>query len=289
MRTYAGQHTYLAPEPEPDRGVRKLTFALLLFLSLLALFASLVLFQLTSAGTAKPALRRSVAALTEVDALIDGDYADLQQRAAIAAPGSTLELRGFPIAVPLTPAEAQSISRSDLRARLLDQSADAMYAHGTAPLRASASGSGSIGMFSVTGLVDHGLGFLRSRNHDILRLLTYALAAVSAVFAAGLVSQCRGFGRLGAVGVVTLAAAVPVLAAGLLARLYMSLNDGGGTEYTKQSFAAIGRDLAAIPIRDGAAMAALGIVMIVLGIALSAWADRRAPSRFAAARTELRP
>jgi hypothetical protein len=30
-------------------------------------------------------------------------------------------------------------------------------------------------------------------------------------------------------------------------------------------------------------------VMIVLALLLSAWAERRAPSRYAAARTELRP
>ncbi len=273
----------------PDRGLRKLAWALMLFLALLATSASLVLFQLTSPGTAKQTLRRSVAALTEVDVLVDRNYADLQQRAAVASPGDTLKVRGFPVEVPFTPAEAKTASKADLRSMLLDRSANEIYAHGTAPLRSSAGGAGGIGAFSITGLVDHGLGFLRSRNHAILRVLTYALAVVSLLLAAGLARSCRGFGRIGSVGTVMIVAAIPVLALGLAARLYMSLNDGRDAEYTKRSFAAIARDLSLIPIRDGAALAVAGLVMVALALALGAWSDARASSASAVVGSEIQP
>lgn len=260
----------------PDRNVAKLGVGLLLFFALLALAAVLALYQLTSRDTARNALRRSVAALTEIDGLIDRNYAALQQQAAVTTPGNTVQLPGYPINVPLKPADAQSMSKEQLREKLLDQSADIMYAHGTSPLRSQTKNAGSVGVFSIGGLTDHGLDFLRSRNHDILRVLTFVLAAVSAVLALALAALCRGFGRLVAVGVVTFAASLPVLFFGLAAWLYLRANDSG--EYTRQQFASLGADLAWIPLRDGLALAALGVVMLVLGAVLAAWSDRRAPA-----------
>ncbi|HEX5479158.1 MAG TPA: hypothetical protein VFY79_05505, partial [Dehalococcoidia bacterium] len=223
---------------QPDRSVAKLGVGLLLFFALLALSAVLALYQLTSRDTARDALRRSVAALTEIDALIDRNYATMQQQAAVTAPGDSVQLPGYPVDVPLKPADAQSLSKEQLRDTLLDRSADIMYGHGTSALRSQTKDAGSVGVFSIGGLTDHGLDFLRSRNHDILRVLTLVLAAVSAVLALLLALLCRGFGRLVAVGIVTLAAALPVLFFGLAAWLYLRANDSG--EYTRQQFASLG-------------------------------------------------
>jgi hypothetical protein len=252
----------------------------LLFVSLLSLFASLTLFQLTSEGTAKRALRRSVATLTEIDPLLDRNYSDLQQRAGVAAPGDTLFVTNYPIAVPMKPDQAKTISKSGLRALLVDRSADDLYQHGTSALRDPASKAGSVGVFSVAGISDHGLGFLTARNHDTLRVLTFVLAAVSFVLAVLLAQLCRGFGRLSAVGLVTFAAAVPVTLAGVGVWLYCRANDGSGVEYTKRQFAEIGGGLAWLPIRDGLAFLALGGVMLLAGITLGAWSDRRSIPRY---------
>lgn len=253
----------------------------LLFFALLSLFSSLVLMQVTSEGVAKRALQRSVASLTEIDVLIDRDYDDLRQRAAVAAPGDKMTLRAFPIDVPMTPAQASSISKADLRSTLLERSADVMYSSGTAPLRDPASKAGNVGVFSIAGVTDHALDFLRSRNHDILRVLTLVLAVVSIVCAVAFALACRGPGRITAVGAVILAAALPVLVAGLATWAYMSAHDGGG-EYTQRQFAAIGRDLAWVAVRDGAALAGLGAAMVALGVLLSMWSSRGAlPARVA--------
>ena len=275
---------FVAPEPAADRSGAKLGVSLLLLVSLVGLFSSLTLYQLTAEGVAKRTLSRSVAALTEIDPLLDRNYDDLQQRAGAAAPADTLQVRDFPIAVPLTPAQAKTISRQDLRALLLERSADALYADGTSALRAPAAHAGSVGVFSVAGISDRGLGFLTTRNHDILRVLTFALAAVSLALAAALGMLCRGFGRLAAVGGVTLAAAVPWTLGGFGVWLYLRAVDGAGTEYTKAQFAQIGRELAWIPIRDGAALGLLGALMLILGIALARWSDGRLRARYDAVR-----
>jgi protein-S-isoprenylcysteine O-methyltransferase Ste14 len=267
--------------PDSGRGGSALLLGALLFVSLLALFSTLVLAQATSEGTAKRALRRSVASLTEIDPLIDRNYDDLQQRAAVAAPGDRLTLRGFPVDVPLTPAEAKGISKADLRDLLLSRSADAMYAHGTSTLRAQTSGAGSVGLFSVAGITDHALDFLRGRNHDILRVLTFVLAAISIVCAAAFLMACRGFGRVTALGTVVAAAAMPVLLAGLALYGDMRLNDGSGDEYTQRQFAAIVRDLSWIAVRDGAALAGLGLALLALGLLFATWerASSKMPER----------
>ena len=269
-------------EPE-DRAAARLAVGLLLFVSLLSLFASLTLLQLTSEGTAKRALGRAVAALTEIDPLLARNYADLQRRAGVAAPGDTLFVTNYPIAVPMRPEQAKTISKADLRNLLLDRSADDLYQHGTSVLRDPASKAGSVGVFSVAGISDHGLGFLRARNHDILRVLTFVLAGVSLVLAVLLAMLCRGFGRLGAVGLVTFAAALPITLTGAAVWAYCRANDGPGAEYTKRQFAEIGGGLAWLPIRDGLAFMALGGVMLVAGIVLGAWSDRRSVPRYDAA------
>lgn len=271
---------FRAPEEPADRSPAKLGLGLLLFVSLLALFSTLTLFQLTSEGVAKRTLSRSVAALTEIDPLLDRNYADLQQRAAVAAPGDRLYVQNYPVPVPLTPSQARTIAKPDLRALLLERSADAMYARGTAPLRDPATKAGGVGVFSIAGISSRGLGFLRSRNHAILRLTTVVLAVVSALLALALASQCRGFGRLGAAGLVTMLAALPVLVAGIGVWLYCRANDGAGSEYVRRQFAQIGAGLAWIPIRDGAAFVALGAVMVVLAKLLAPWSAGRGGSQY---------
>ncbi len=265
----------LAGDASAGRNGLKWLVGVLFFVTLCATLASLQLFQLTAEGPAKRALRRSVAALTEIDPLIDRNYDDLQQRAASAAPADQLQLREFPIDVPLSREQAMNASKQELRELLLQRSSDVMYDNGTAPLRSSASGKGSVGMFSIGGLTDHGLGFLRSRNHDILGGLTFVLAALSAFLCVTLVVLCRGFGRLAAVGAVVLAASAVVLGFAILARISMN----GGDEYLQREFYAIGRSLVWIPIRNGIAFTLLGALMLVTGVGLAKWSDARDPLR----------
>lgn len=261
------------------RGGARWAVALLLLLSLGATFTALVLFQATSAGTSEQALRRAVAALSEVDVLVDRNYQSLQEQAATAAPGDQFQLADFPLAVPLTRGEVLGSSKTQLRDLLLNRSADLMYRDGTAPLHSTPGTSVSVGAFTAGGVTDRGLGFLTAGHHDILRVLTLVLAAVSGLLCVALAALCRGFGRLWSVGAVVLAAALPVLAGGAGARVYIRFASGRQTEYLQREFLAIGRGLAWIPIRDGLACAALGAIVLGIGGAGALWADRTEASR----------
>lgn len=254
------------------------------FVALLALLTSMQLFQMTSASTSKETLRRSLAALTEIDPLLDRNYDDLQRNAQSAAAGQTVELRDFPVAVPLAPADVLAMSKEQLRNVLLDRAADVMYRNGAGALDASAANRGNVGRFSVAGLTRHGLGFLRSRNHDILAATTFILAALCTALAITLASMCRGFGRLTSIGMVVVAASIPVVLGGIGARFYMRIASGGDTEYIQREFLEIGQGLAWIPIRDGAAFTIVGLLFLAVGFAGAVWADRREAPRSSTAR-----
>lgn len=253
--------------------------ALLLLLSLGATLTALVLFQATSEGTSKRSLRRAVAALSEVDVLLDRNYDSLRTEASNGAPGDTFELADFPVNVPLTRDEVMSSSKPQLRDLLLDRSANIMYRHGTGPLRATPGAGIGVGPFTAGGVTDRGLGFLTSGHHDMLRVLTLVLAGASGLLCVVLAALCRGFARLASVGAVVLAASMPLLAAGAAVRLYVHFASGSQTEYLQREFLAIGRGLAWIPIRDGLALAALGAVALAIGAGCAAWADRTSSSR----------
>ena len=268
-------------EPSLWRNLGKWTVAFVFFLALSATLISLQLFQLTSEGASKRTLRRSVAALTEIDPLLDRNFAALQQQAQNAKPGQTVELQDFPVDVPLKPDDVNGASRDQVRDLLLDRSADALYArrHRSAPQ--AARGSGSIGRFTISGLTHDGLGFLRSRNHDLLGITTIVLASISGVLAVALVLLCRGFGRLGAVGGVLIAAAAPLLLFGIGARFYMRILSDGDTDYIEHEFLVIGQGLAWIPIRDGAGFLVLGLVFVAIAIGGARWADSHRSRRTA--------
>jgi hypothetical protein len=265
------------------RNFGKWTVGFLFFLAMLALLASLQLFQVTSEGAAKRTLRRAVAALTEIDPLIDRNYDDLRQRAGTAAPDETVRLSDYPIDIPLTPGEVRGASKDQVRDLLLDRSADLMYSQGTSPLRTANGRTQSVGRFSVGGVTDDGLGFLRKRHHDILGAITLALAALCLVLGVTLAALCRGFGRLASVGGVVLLAAIPLVLAGTGARFYMRIASGGDTEYIQREFLEIGQGLAWVPIRDGIAFTVLGAVFLALGVGCAVWADRRKLPRASAA------
>ena len=248
-------------------------------LSTTALLISLQLFQVTAEGASKRTLRRAVAALTEIDPLVDRNYATLQQRAITASPDETVRLPDYPLDIPLGKEEVLNGSKDEVRNLLLDRSADLMYREGTGPLRTVNGRTQDVGMFSVGGITDDGLGFLTSRHHDILGVLTFALAVLSLILGVSLAFLCRGFGRLASVGGVVLMTSVPLALAGIGTRLYMRHASGGDTEYIQREFLSIGQGLAWIPIRDGIAFTVLGAVFLALGVGGAVWSDRRARAR----------
>jgi hypothetical protein len=256
--------------------------AVALFFAINALLLVLSLYQATAEGTAKHALRRAVTALVEIDVLIARDHESLRERAVSAEAGEELRLRDFPLDVSLTPGEVLDSTPPELRAILLDRSDDRLYDEGTAALRTD--GGAQPSRFSAAGLVDRWLDLLRERNHQVTGVLTGIAAAVCLILALALISTSRGFGRIAAVGAVTLAGALPTLALALLLRLNIRLASDGDTEYTQRELLEIGDALVWIPLRNGIAFAALGAALLLSGWAFAVLTDRRHAPRYSAGR-----
>jgi hypothetical protein len=265
-----------------QRGLGKWGAAAVLFVSLNALLFSLSLYQMTAEGTAKHALRRALAALTEIEAVIERDYDDLRLRAESAGPGETVTLSEYPVDIPLTADEVSQSTPESLRALLLDRSDDVLYSEGTDALRSD--GDGGPPRFSAAGLVDGWLGVLRSRNHLRAGIASAVFAVAAAASAGALAAACRGFGRVGAVGATVLAGALPALAAAGIIRFYLALASDSDTEYTQRQLLEVGQALTWIPLRNGIAFAALGATLVVAGTAFAMLSDRRNAPRYFAGR-----
>lgn len=246
--------------------------ALALFAALLAMLSALQLYQVTSRGVALPALRRATASLTEIDPWLDAHYDSLQESARASSPGERVPLPDYLIDVGLRREDVDGASKAQLRALILDRSANALYADGTGVLRAE--GAAPVGRFTSAGVVDASLDLLRERNHDVAGVLVILFAGAVAVAAGALASLTRGFGRLTSIGATLLAASATLLLGGLALRLYMAAGSGSSEEYPRRDLLDIGEALAWIPLRNGLGFTALGIALLALG-ALGALATAR--------------
>jgi hypothetical protein len=263
--------TFTAARPAPatqaeatsGRNVAKWIVALALFFSLLAFFAMLQVFQITSEGASKRTLERSLAVISEIDVLLDRHYDDLRERADAVQPNEALELEDFPVSVPLAPEEVQTQSRDELRQTLLKRGADVMYDDGTGALRDEAS-TGDVGVFSVGGSIDRALDLLREDVHTVSGIAMTAMGVISLLLAVALAAATRGFGRVVAIGSVALAAAVTLFLVALLG--WVSLETSGGSEYVRVEFTDIFREVAWLPLRNSAILVAVAAFVTSMGV-----------------------
>lgn len=254
------------------RRAAKWAAGLALAVILALAFISLQLFQLTSESVSRPALRRSLNALVEGNAVVERNYQDLRERAEATPEGGTLELRDYPVLVPLTREEVLASTPESLRLTLLERAVARLYEDGTGALRGD-GGSGA-GRFTAAGAVDELMGFLRDDVHGTLAVVTLILAGLSVVAGAALVASCRGFGRAVAIGLVTSIAALPVLGGGLLVRAYAETSGSGG-EYLRSELMEVVSNLSWLALRNGLVLAGLGVAVLIIGAACARFSTER--------------
>jgi len=247
---------------------------LLLVAALTGLFLAINALQLTSPGTGQRLLRRAVATLTDIDAALPRIHSDLREQATSAA-GGTVRVPGFPIPIDIRAAEAASISREGLRARLLEESAHKAYTEGMSVFAAAdPEAQQNIELISTTGAIDRGLGLITKDSQTRIRIAAAVLAAISAALATLLFSALRSYGRLLAAGAIILAASLPLLAAVVAVRFGFRTAQDGADPFT-YGLLQLGVDALWLPIRNYITLAALGAALLALGVVLS-WVSARA-------------
>jgi hypothetical protein len=257
--------TYDADHGGQSKRSGKWAVGLALVVALGLTLVSLQLFQLTSESVSRPALRRALNALVEGDAIIERNYADLRARAEASRQDDVLELRDYPVSIPLTRDEVLTSDEDSMRVLLLDRGVERMYDDGTSVLRDGGSDAG--GRFTAAGVVDECVGFLRSGVHGILGVITLVLAGVSVVLTIALVALCRSFGRLVGVGVALTLASLPLVLGGLAVRAYAGAAADSDGEYLRGELMDVVATLAWVPVRNGVALSAMGAAILIIGAA----------------------
>jgi hypothetical protein len=226
--------------------------------------------QLTASDTAHKVLRRAMASLTEIDALLEDGRSELVMRAE-ESPDEELRLAYYPIDVPISAQEAGQLSAPELRDVLLDRSADKVYGEGFSAFREEGRepSAEEIAVLSPPGAVRYTAGLLTEDNHHIMRTVTAVLIGLAAFLALLLVLLSRGYGRLTSLGVAILIAALPFLIVSLTIRFVLRLASEGESDYLTAQLFELGKDVAWLPIRNGIAFAALGVIFLTMGVTFS--------------------
>lgn len=232
--------------------------------ALVALLAALSLLQLTAPGPAHRALRRSVASLTEIDSLLAVHGAALREQAE-AFPGEPLSLPDYPLEVILSAEEVRQ-PPAEARDALLERSAELAYEDGASAFREEGQ-SGGVSRLSVEGAVRTGLDLLTASNHDGLRLTIVALAVLCAALSGALVLLVRGYRGLTALGATVAAASLFFLLVAVAVRLALDLAGAATDDYITTQLLDVTKDASWAPLRDGLALAALGVALLALGTA----------------------
>ncbi len=251
--------------------------ASLLAAALVALFFLAAAVQLTSEETGTRVHRRSVATLTEIDALIPGIEAALDE--ADALQGGSVTVPGFPIPVRLTADEARTLRGAALRDRILDESAALIYDDGMGIwATADPNGVQRIERVSTSGIIKTGLGMAHDSRHTVFVAAAVLVGIIAFLLAAGLALTVRDWSmRLVALGSVVVLAALPCLAAAIAVRFGFKTAQTEADQFTT-AMLDLGIDAMWVPIRDYLTLSALGFAVAGLG-ALAAWLQGRAPRR----------
>ena len=184
---------------------RTRTLGILLACAVGLMLSSLALSNVTEEGPATRSIARSLAILTEVDAFLDAEYAELRERASAMA--GEVTLADFPVAVSFTAEEVLATDQAGFRELLLSRSAQRVYDDGASVLREGRKDQ--TGLFSTENVLRRGLELLRPTPHRVFFGLTVALAIIGLVLALGLGLVASAYGRLPATGLSLFLAASP--------------------------------------------------------------------------------
>ncbi len=260
------------------------TIAFVLTIVLILFFVSIAAAQVTSEGAGRRVLRRSVAVTTNIDAVLPG-IEDKLHEAANESGEAQVRVPDFPIAVDIPRAEAATISGAELRARILDESARRLYDDGM-----SAWDSGDpearqdVERISTAGLLHMGLGTIRDSNHTIFLGLAGVFGVLALGLAAALAVSLSPYVRLIALGGVTVAASLMVLAAAVAVRFGFRTAESEADPFAK-GMLDLGVDVMEVPIRSFLTLSVLGAA-VALGASVFLWWESRSATRTAPAYTD---
>lgn len=265
-------------EPPTRSGGTGRGWLALAFVASVALWlGTFALWQLTSAEVALATAGRTLASLSEVDALLVAQETTICQHLIVGdgAGSGPVEVPGFVLpGVQVARAEVRCtdghLDRARLRDALLARGAEALTLRGTEAFRTRDRPTDLASILTRAGAARLLLDFLASRINDWATLLIWPLGMVSLLLGGAVVAMGRGFGRFTRLGLLLAAGALPVLLGALALRLLAGTLGGGPEEPLLAELASITRSLAGLPLRDALWVGGGG-----LALAMGAWVAGR--------------
>ena len=249
-----------------------LTIALILFLVVL------VAAQVTSGGAGQRALRRAVAATTDIDAALPG-IEEALHKAAAEGSADHVTVPDYPIPVELPRSQAATVAGAGLRDALLMESGRRLYDDGWSTWDdLDAEGRQDVRTISTAGLLKRGLGLIDGANHRIFLGLTVALGLLVLGLAASRAVSLTAYSRLVALGSALTAAALPLLAGAVAVRFGFRTAAVDADPFAK-GLLDLGVSIMAVAIRTYVILSLLGLAVALVGAGFLWWEARTASRR----------
>ena len=229
--------------------------------------------QLTNRGEAERAIGEALVPLTEIDRLLARDYEALRAGAARGETASVI-VEGYPLGLAVPAVELAGMSRAELRARLLSESAARIYEDGV-DIFAREGGSGG-GRFSARGIYALTVGQLTGRNHTIAIIVAAVLLLFVAPMLALVTSTGSGTLRLRNLGLGLALAGGGLTVAALAAQLGLRLSADGSGDVFDAVLLDQAAELMGLPLRNGIIVGALGLVIVAGSLGLGRYGARAA-------------
>ncbi len=230
---------------------------------LVLLFLAINAAQLSSEGAGQRILRWSVAVSTDIDSILPDLQTSLREEARKGG-ADPVQVPDFPIPVKVPRDEALSLEGAALRQRILSEAATQLYEEGTSVWAdGEPKGEQDIETISVAGAMKRGLGLITDKNHDRMVIAAIVFGVLSAVLAVLLVASMRSWGRLVALSAVTIAAALPSLAAAVGVRFALRTAQEEADPFVS-GLLDLGVEAMWVPIRNYLALTVLGFTVMLL-------------------------
>ncbi len=237
------------------------------------LFLAITAVQLSSQSVGERILRRSVAVSTNIDAILPDLQVALKEEAR-EGDADQVRLPNFPIPVDIPRDEALALEGRALRERILNEAGATLYREGmSAWADADDDGDQTIETISVAGALKRGLGLIMDENHDRMVIAAVVLGFLSAALAALLMASVRSWGRLIALSTVTIAAALPLLAAAVGVRFAFRTAQEEADPFV-YGLLELGVEAMWVPIRNYLALTVLGFAVVLVAL-MFIWASSR--------------
>ncbi len=219
--------------------------------------------QITGPETGPEIQSQAANILLEVDTLLSGVHTQWQEE-ALSSEEPALPMPALPVEVSVAREDIVNLPIEDLQALVVDRAGERVYEDGFDIL--AESGGTEPGSLSSAGLVRTGMGLISQDMHRFFLVI----AVVSGIVVAGLVLlllvSSKGLRSLFSIGVALLAAALPLLLAGLLVRLILGWLSEGQDDVFASSLFELGEDIMMIPIRNDLVFSLLGLALIATAV-----------------------